>query len=160
MKTKGKFALLLVAILFALNAKATATGEQTSSIFFPPLAVGQSHVIVIANDGTVKAWGENSSGQLGLGDTQSRNVPTTIPGLTAVKQLTAGESFSAALMNDGTVKTWGSNSNGQLGYSSSNKTTPATVPGLSNVIQIAAGGSHILALLNDGTVKAWVFVII
>lgn len=36
------------------------------------IAAGQSHSCAILDDGTIKCWGANASGQLGLGDTQTR----------------------------------------------------------------------------------------
>jgi alpha-tubulin suppressor-like RCC1 family protein len=37
-------------------------------------------VMAVKTDGTVYAWGSNSSGQLGLGDTNNRTTPTLVPG--------------------------------------------------------------------------------
>ena len=38
-------------------------------------------------DGTVSAWGYNSDGRLGLGDTTNRYTPTLVPSLTDVEEL-------------------------------------------------------------------------
>ncbi|MNU97887.1 Exochitinase 1 precursor [compost metagenome] len=104
----------------------------------------------------MKSWGSNSSGQLGTGDTTNKTVPTAIPGLSGVKQLTSGYYHTLALMEDGTVKSWGSNSSGQLGTGdTTNRTAPTTIPGLSGVKQIEASWNNTLALMEDGTVKSW-----
>ncbi|MNE64389.1 Regulator of chromosome condensation (RCC1) repeat protein [compost metagenome] len=80
------------------------------------------------NDGTVKAWGYNAEGQLGVGGYINQKVPTTIPNLTNVKQLTAGGHHTFALMNDGTIKSWGYNDSGQLGIGDYNhRTSPTTL---------------------------------
>jgi len=119
-------------------------------------ATGYDHSLCIQKDGTVNAWGGNSYGQLGTGNTTQYSTPTTIPGLTGVKQLSAGLYYSLALMNDGTVKAWGYNANGQLGTgNTANCNTPTLISGLTGVKQIAAGEIHSLALMSDGTVKAW-----
>ena len=49
---------------------------------------GVDYVMFLLNDGTVKACGENSNGQLGLGNTSKRIVPTLIPNLNNVKEIT------------------------------------------------------------------------
>lgn len=63
------------------------------------------------------AWGRNAEGQLGLGDTDNRRMPTPVEGLWAmpVQQLAAGERHSAALTGSGFLFTWGDNTCGQLG---------------------------------------------
>ena len=120
------------------------------------IAAGASHSLALLHDGTVMAWGENSSGQLGDGTNSSRPNSALIPGLTNVHAIAAGGSHSLALLHDGTVMAWGQNSSGQLGDgTNSSRPTPTPIPGLTNVHAIAAGGSHSLALLHDGTVMAW-----
>ena len=63
------------------------------------------------------AWGRNVEGQLGLGDTKLRRIPSLVDALWAlpVQQLAAGEKHSAALTSSGSLFTWGSNACGQLG---------------------------------------------
>ena len=112
--------------------------------------------MALMNDGTVKSWGYNESGKLGLGDTDNRTTPTTVNNLSNVKSLAAGNNHSLALMNDGTVKAWGANYYGQLGLGdNSNRSIPTTIPSLGNVKQIVAGEYCSLAVLDNGTVKAW-----
>ena len=107
------------------------------------------HSLALLNDGTVRAWGSNSGGELGDGTTTNRPTPVPVSGLTGVTAVAAGNTFSLALLSDGTVRNWGS------GGSTSMQTTPVQVPGLTGVIAIAAGDYHALALLADGTVRAW-----
>lgn len=68
-------------------------------------------------DRQVYAWGRNVEGQLGLGDTKMRRMPSVVDALWAlpVQQLAAGEKHSAALTSNGSLFTWGSNACGQLG---------------------------------------------
>ena len=53
---------------------------------------GRFHTLCVTATSQVYAWGRNSSGQLGLGDTQDRRGPTLVEGLWAlpVLQLAAG----------------------------------------------------------------------
>jgi hypothetical protein len=98
------------------------------------VAAGASHNLALKGDGTVVAWGLNSSGQ------------ATIPGNAInVIGISAGSSHSLALKGDGTIIGWGGNGSGQI-----------TIPGnATNVIGISAGSSHSLALKRDGTVVGW-----
>ncbi|REE96952.1 alpha-tubulin suppressor-like RCC1 family protein [Thermomonospora umbrina] len=118
------------------------------------------HVLAVLADGTVKAWGANSSGQLGTGTTTSTTTPVTVPGLTgvstAVGAVAAAQGHSLALLADGTVKAWGNNSGGQLGTGTTTSSlVPVTIPGLGGVAQVSAKALHNLARLTGGGVKAW-----
>ncbi|HPX11309.1 MAG TPA: hypothetical protein PKW20_03435, partial [Syntrophales bacterium] len=44
----------------------------------PVIAGGSDHSIALRNDGTVFAWGRNTSGQLGDGTTTNRNTPVAV----------------------------------------------------------------------------------
>ena len=61
-------------------------------------------------------FGSNDNGQLGLGDTASRAVPTRVPhAMRGLCQLAAGDFHSAARTAAGALYTWGSAQYGQLG---------------------------------------------
>ena len=123
---------------------------------------GYYHGLALDDDGSVWAWGYNSTGQLGDGSTYTRSAPVQVKGpggigtLTDVVAIAAGAYHSLALKSDGSVWAWGYNSYGQLG----NGTTttgyaPVQVIGLTDVVAIAAGYYHSLALKSDGSVWAW-----
>jgi alpha-tubulin suppressor-like RCC1 family protein len=124
------------------------------------IAAGGWHSLVVCADSTVKAFGENATGQIGDGTNTDRNVPTTVPGLTGIVAVSAGgdqlEAHSVALKSDGTVWAWGSNLYGGLGNASLvNTTAPVQAITLSNVVAISAGGWHTVALKSDSTVWTW-----
>lgn len=126
----------------------------------PKVASGYNHTVALKADGTVWTWGYNSNGQLGLGDTKSRYVPTKVD-IEDVIDVEAGSYFSMALKADGTVWTWGQNDKGQLGINSTTNTTlPIQVLGvggigkLEKVTKISAEASHWLALLESTEVVA------
>ncbi|MCZ8518601.1 MULTISPECIES: RCC1 domain-containing protein [Paenibacillus] len=138
----------------AASSVISDVGEATNLF-----SAGNGFSVIAAQDGSVKSWGTNASGQLGLGDTMPRTEPTTIPSLSAanVTQIAANLSSHVLLLQkDGTVLAWGNNDAGQLGLGdTANRLTPILIPNLTDVIQVAVGTGFSMALLKDGTVKAW-----
>lgn len=86
---------------------------------------------VLTSDGTVHSAGYNNYGQLGQGDTTTRNLFNKTPVLTGITQLAIGSGrfkHVLALKVDGEtnyVYSWGYNSQGQLG---SGNNTQANIP--------------------------------
>jgi len=123
------------------------------------ISAGANFSLALLNNGTVMAWGENESGQLGTGNTKNSNAPVAVKALAGVAAISAGGEFSLALLNGGTVKAWGNDEQGQLGNTTieeeANSDVPVAVETLTRVAAIAAGSNHGLALLSGGTVTAW-----
>jgi alpha-tubulin suppressor-like RCC1 family protein len=138
--------VLVAAILFGLVERVAVAG---------PVAAGNAFTLVAMPDGTVVAWGQNGSGQLGQGNQQPKAVPTIVPGLTDVVAVSAGFSHSLALTSGGLVYAFGANSSKQLGDTTTTMRTSPILVGLSGVIAIAAGDYHSVALTNDGNVWVW-----
>ena len=126
------------------------------------IAAGASHALALKSDGSVLAWGNNASGQLGTGDAPSDHLtPIAVTALGAgsgVVAIAAGDTFSLALKSDGSVLAWGNNASGQLGDGSApadHATPVASLAAGSGVVRIVGGGTHSLALTSDGHVYAW-----
>ena len=122
--------------------------------------------MALLKNGTVMAWGSNSSpGELGTGTigpevcefgVPCSRTPVPVSGLSGVKAISGGLEFSLALLRNGTVMAWGENYWGQLGSGVGRSSdVPVPVSGLSGVTAISAGGDSSLALLHNGTVMAW-----
>ena len=124
----------------------------------------------VKSDGTLWAWGDNSSGQLGDGTETARTTPVQIvldenwepepsePVEVPVVRVAAGYDHSLAVRTDGTLWSWGSNSRGQLGNgttSSAATSKPQQVAGLTNVAAVAAGQYHSAALQQGGVLWTW-----
>jgi alpha-tubulin suppressor-like RCC1 family protein len=128
------------------------------------IAAGGSHSLALKSDGTVLAWGNNASGQLGDGTAPTDHpAPVQVSGLgpfSGVVAIAAGDAFSMAVKSNGTVLAWGNNASGELGDGTAptDHPTPVQVSGLgsgSGVVGIAAGAAFGLARKSDGTVLAW-----
>jgi Regulator of chromosome condensation (RCC1) repeat len=139
-----------------LDVDAEAGSPGDASPVGPTLALGQNHACALFVDGAVDCWGDNSSGQLGVGDAAvDGDLPTRVPGLGHVVALSAGPdaTHQCAALEDGAVECWGNNEYGQvLGYASADDEVgvPTVVQGLpGRVGALAAGTNHTCALLVD-----------
>jgi alpha-tubulin suppressor-like RCC1 family protein len=123
------------------------------------IAAGGGFSLALRGDGTVYAWGLNSSGQLGDGTTVSRDAPEALPALAGeVAKLIAGDQTSYAIRPDGMLLSWGSNSGGLLGRGPTPgfPATPAVVPGLTGVTQVASSAAATLAVASPAAAMwAW-----
>ncbi|MBE2284091.1 MAG: S8 family serine peptidase [Prosthecobacter sp.] len=114
------------------------------------------HVVVAMADGTVKAWGANSRGQVGNGTTSNQASPVTVAGVSGITAVAVGNSHTLALTTTGSVYAWGRNNCGQIGDGTSvNRTSPVLVAAISDVVAIAAVSNQSIALKSDGSVWAW-----
>ena len=134
----------------------TSTNTPTS------ISVGSSHTCAIFTfntTDTLTCWGENEDGQLGLGGTNDRTVPTTVDLGTgkSPKAVSAGLKNTCAILNDDKIKCWGEGSSGELGNSDNNDSnTPVSVTlGDNTAKKISVGASHTCAILNDYSVACW-----
>ncbi len=126
------------------------------------IAAGQSHNLLLADDGTVFSFGSNGSGQLGRGEVG--NTPIATPIITTnlagkrITQVAAAGQHSLLLADDGAVFSFGWNINGQTGVGAISGRTPIATPidtthlAGRSITQIAAGWEHNLLLADDGTV--------
>lgn len=104
------------------------------------VAAGDTHSLVLMDDGAVWSAGGNYYGQLGLGDTNDRVSFTLVPGLAAVSSIAAGGSHSLALKRDRTIWAAGSSFSGQLGMGNyDDQTRFAKVASPAGIAAIAAG---------------------
>jgi alpha-tubulin suppressor-like RCC1 family protein len=139
---------------------------------------GTYHTCAASTDGTVRCWGANWYGQLGIGlDVDDRLNPVQVEAsgwrgsdpatqaLLDVAQVSSAIYHTCALLTDGTVRCWGKNVAGQLGDGTRTlRLNPVQVltgdalqgsDVLSGVVSVSAGGRHTCAVLADGTVRCW-----
>jgi alpha-tubulin suppressor-like RCC1 family protein len=110
----------------------------------------------IFTTGELYLWGNNSGGQLGLGDTTNRSSPVQVGSLTNWLQI-AGDLFSShAVKTDGTLWSWGDNGNGQLGNGTTTSTSsPIQVGAQTYWSLVSACAETAVALTNTGALYAW-----
>ena len=118
------------------------------------LSAGGDFILALQTDGSLYAWGLNSSGQIGDGTTTSKTSPTLIS--SGWSRVCAGTAFSTALRADGTLWSWGLNSSGQVGDGSlSNRTSPVQISADNDWAESFCGGAFGLAAKTDGSLWSW-----
>uniref|UniRef100_A0A8C1U974 Si:ch73-190m4.1 n=1 Tax=Cyprinus carpio TaxID=7962 RepID=A0A8C1U974_CYPCA len=123
--------------------------QSLSGVPLAQISAGGDHSFVLSLSGVVFGWGKNSAGQLGLGDTTDRHVPTVVNSLNRKKtvSISCGGEHTATLSKGGTVFTFGSGGCGQLGHKSfRDEHHPRVVAELwgSEVSQVTCGRHHTL----------------
>jgi alpha-tubulin suppressor-like RCC1 family protein len=136
------------------------------------VALGATHTCAILNGGSVKCWGGNEYGQLGLGDQMSRGQDAATMGDalpevslgTGVSALSiaAGDAFTCARLSNGSVKCWGVLGDVQFGTSLGDEpgemgdALPAIDLGVGQqATALVAGTDHACVIVNDGQVRCW-----
>ncbi|MEO8065912.1 MAG: GLUG motif-containing protein [Candidatus Doudnabacteria bacterium] len=120
------------------------------------VSAGERFVLAIKDDGTLWAWGNNFSGQLGQGDNIPLSFPTQVGADTDWQSVSAGSAHSLAIKTDHTLWAWGDNSSGQLGQGDTvNLSDPTQVGADTDWQSVSAGTGHSLAIKTVGTLWAW-----
>lgn len=104
------------------------------------ISAGGLHSLILLDDGTIRAYGNNDKGQC--------TVPAAISKTNRAKAVVAGFFHSLVLMEDGTVLAFGDNSKGQCNV-------PAQITTSNPAIAISTKGYHNLVLLKSGKVLAF-----
>ena len=132
-------------------------GEDRSA---KQIATGHKSTCAILDNDTLKCWGDNDDGQLGVGNRDDQTEPTAVGLGLKAKKVVVGWSHACAILSDDSVKCWGDALRGKLGYGNGNDLT-APVSARVNMgsdktaLDIAVGFEHTCAVLNDYTVKCW-----
>ncbi len=124
------------------------------------VSVGTNHTVAIKSDGTLWAWGQNTSGQLGDGNSGAwAHVSSPVQiGTSSWSVVAAGVSHTLAVRTDGALFAWGGNTNGQLGDDTAGaagaKSSPVQI-GTSSWTAVVAGASNSAAVRSDGQLFVW-----
>jgi alpha-tubulin suppressor-like RCC1 family protein len=135
------------------------------------MTAGYAHTLVLADDGRLYAWGDNSDNTY-LGNYEFTGNRSTLPlavrmqefGSRQIVQITSGYFHSMALAEDGTLFSWGFNGGRQLGggaFQTSLKVPSEMLPSGSRkgktLLTLAdqAMGGCVHALTSDGSLIGW-----
>uniref|UniRef100_A0A8C3H7G1 HECT and RLD domain containing E3 ubiquitin protein ligase family member 6 n=1 Tax=Chrysemys picta bellii TaxID=8478 RepID=A0A8C3H7G1_CHRPI len=135
--------------------------DGLSALRIIQVTCGHFHSVALAQDGRVFSWGQNTHGQLGLGqEIPSQPSPQHVTSLSGipVAQVAAGGGHTFALSLSGVVYGWGRNNARQLGLNLTNTREqvfkPYAVAALKTigVVYISCGDEHTAVLTQDGSV--------
>ncbi len=124
------------------------------------VSAGHAHNVALRSNGTLWAWGNNDSGQLGIGVITRRSSPVSVVGgFTDWCQASAGWCHTAAIRTNGTLWAWGYGSRGALGnVTTITRSSPVSVVGgFTDWCQVSAGWLRTAAVRTNGTLWTWGF---
>jgi len=146
------------------------SGSDGAKYTAKAVSAGDAHTCAILNDDSLKCWGLNASGQLGIGNLLSKGdalneMGNSLPivnlgtGKTA-KFVSAGVAHTCAILNDDSLKCWGANASGQLGYGNDVALTAPSGTSVAfdagrTVRAVSAGIAHTCVILDDASVRCW-----
>lgn len=119
------------------------------------LAAGGEHAIALVSGGALRAWGDDSFGQLGKPGIEIPDpcfcltTPAPVSGVPSSQAIAAGGSHSLALLPNGDMVGWGNNVFDQLGgIDTTPSVEPRAVAGVSGASAVAAGSNDSFALIG------------
>ncbi len=148
---------------FNTKGNAICAGPKSLSppilTFIPVVNISEHYTVcAIKKNQSLKCWGNNGIGQLGIGNTTSQTSPKKVDLKEKAVYVDIGVNHACALLASGTVKCWGENDYGQLGLG---HTTRKYIPqktklgGSLTAVSLKVGSEHACALLNNGVLKCW-----
>ena len=150
------------------SCRSTPVEQLTSyqqSNFYHAVSAGFSHTCAILVSAALQCWGDNSSGQLGNGQTSSGpNADPVTPSGTFI-QVSAGVAYTCAVTAPGgkspsAALCWGTNTFGQLGSGNqTQQSSPTPVTGAFNsFVYIITGYTHTCVMAQPSSQQASVGV--
>jgi len=109
--------------------------------------------------GNLRCWGANTSGQIGIGCVSDSSFARKQPILQDVKLISANHgsngNYVCAVQNSGALKCWGRHSKALM--ASGEVTTPKTIIEANPIIDVGTNNERTCYLLSNGQVKCWGF---
>jgi len=134
------------------------------------ISAGAFHTCALLESGDVKCWGQNTSGQLGLGHTDTIGDDEDLSSIASVPlkdkatKIYSGFTYNCALLENKNVQCWGDNSFGQLGLGHTNNIGDdetidtigyVSIGGPAVQMDISTISFHSCALLQNGDLRCW-----
>jgi alpha-tubulin suppressor-like RCC1 family protein len=103
------------------------------------------------------AWGRNTNGQIGIGNTFTTISPVQVGSLSEWSEVSGGIYSSFAIKGDNTLWSWGNNfPQGELGLGdTTNRSSPVQVGALTNWDKVSGFFYSCAAIKTDGSLWTW-----
>ena len=142
------------------NTQSFTTFQQiTTATNWVKVAPSYFFTIALKADGTIWAWGQNDTYQLGNSPATAQQLfPIQVGTATDWVDIATGTNRTAfAIKSNGTIWGWGANPSSIIvsGSSTSSVITPTQVGTSNDWVKMSVGGQHILAQKQDGTLWSW-----
>uniref|UniRef100_A0A8C5M1L0 X-linked retinitis pigmentosa GTPase regulator n=1 Tax=Leptobrachium leishanense TaxID=445787 RepID=A0A8C5M1L0_9ANUR len=116
------------------------------------LSAGSNTSAALTEDGKLFMWGDNSEGQLGLGNGLTMHTPQQVNFGKPISWISCGYYHSAFVTQDGELYTFGEPENGKLGQPPellAGHKVPQRVSGISGKVKmVSCGGGHTVAVTD------------
>lgn len=149
-----------------------ATPEAATSKQIVAIDVASLSTCALLEGGTVRCWGGNVEGQLGIGKTGDELLesytPVDVPGISGVAKLWASGSYSwggghsdgttdtvCVQMPDGAVKCWGHNGLVFGDGEYKNQPAPTDIAALASITELDSASGFACGVWPDKTAKCW-----
>lgn len=141
------------------------TGDTTARLTPTAIDATENYVAVVArysesacaltDGGKVKCWGDNSSGQLGIGNTTNQTAPVAVDAATTYTSLIAMGTGACGITAAGVLKCWGGNAYGQLvSGTTANQTSPVVIDSGTAYSYVSENGA-LCGITTAGVLKCW-----
>jgi alpha-tubulin suppressor-like RCC1 family protein len=147
-----------------LNIPQTPDLHLGENVGINSIACGGNHTVVVCDDNTLRVFGQNRFGQLGLGHIRDQNTPQTLNlplgENVGIKHVACGYSHTVVVCDDNTLRVFGHNVSGQLGLGHiRDQNTPHLLDlhlgGNVGVNSIACGSLHTVVVCDDNTLRVF-----